>query len=241
MFGNMDESQLKGAIEAMLFVNDEPVSVVTLADMLETTPGAIELALEEMRQEFEAANRGIQLRELAGGWRLFTHPVYHDLIERYVVSWDTRRLSHAALETLAVIAYGQPMTRAGVANIRGVNSDSSINSLLEKGLLRELGVEDAPGNPVLYGTSRAFLERFGLRSVDELPPIEDFAPDDETRAFITERLSAVRTVDSADDAVAAAAASFELEESFDASSLAESFAAGLGAVEKIDFDELSFE
>ena len=109
-----------------------------------------------------------------------------------MLSWDTRKLSAAAMETLAVVAYAQPVTRAGVASVRGVNSDSSINSLVEKGLVREAGVADTPGNPVLYATTRAFLEKFGLRSTADLPPLDDFAPDDETRRLITERLSATR-------------------------------------------------
>ena len=109
-----------------------------------------------------------------------------------MLSWDTRKLSAAAMETLAIVAYTQPVTRAGVASVRGVNSDSSINSLVEKGLVREVGTEDAPGNPVLYGTTRGFLEKFGLHSPADLPDLADFAPDAETRRLITERLSATR-------------------------------------------------
>ena len=131
MFQGLQESQLAGAIEAMLFVTDEPVGVITLADMLEVDPAQVEAALVELRDKLAAEERGVQLREVAGGWRLFTHPVYHELIEKYVISWDTRRLSQAALETLAVVAYSQPVTRGQVAAVRGVNSDSSINSLVE--------------------------------------------------------------------------------------------------------------
>ena len=192
MFQGLSESQVKGAVEAMLFVTDEPVGALTLAKMLECDPALVENALSTLRDELAASDRGIQLREVAGGWRLFTHPVYHELIEQYVLSWDTRKLSGAAMETLAVVAYAQPVTRAGVASVRGVNSDSSINSLVEKGLVREAGVADTPGNPVLYATTRAFLEKFGLRSTADLPPLDDFAPDDETRRLITERLSATR-------------------------------------------------
>ena len=192
MFQGLQDNQLKGAIEAMLFVTDEPVGTIALADMLEVEPGQAERALVELRDQLEGENRGIQLREVAGGWRLYTHPAYHELIERYVLSWDTRKLSQAAMETLAIVAYLQPVTRSGVASVRGVNSDSSINSLVEKGLVREAGVADTPGNPVLYATTRAFLEKFGLRSTADLPPLDDFAPDDETRRLITERLSATR-------------------------------------------------
>ena len=164
--------------------------------MLEIDSAKVEAALVSLRDEFERENRGIQLREVAGGWRLFTHPAFHDLIERYVISWDTRKLSQAALETLAIVAYCQPITRAGVASVRGVSSDSSINSLVEKGLLREAGTADAPGNPMQYATTRVFLERFGLRSVDDLPDVVQFAPDEETRALIRERLSATSSASS---------------------------------------------
>lgn len=193
MFQGLQESQLAAAIEAMLFVTDEPVGVITLADMLEVDPAQVQTALVEIQQKLAHEERGVQLREVAGGWRLFTHPAFHELIEKYVISWDTRRLSQAALETLAVVAYSQPVTRAQVASVRGVNSDSSINSLVEKGLLREAGTADAPGNPVLYATTRAFLEKFGLRSVADLPDLDQFAPDDQARALIRERLSATRT------------------------------------------------
>ena len=191
MFEGLDQAQLSGAIEAMLFVTDEPVGVIELADMLEADPKLVEQALVDLREKLEREQRGIQLREVAGGWRLYTHPAYHDLVEKYVLSWDTRKLSQAAMETLAIVAYLQPCTRAGVASVRGVNSDSSINSLVEKGLIREAGQADAPGNPTLYATTRGFLEKFGLRSVRDLPDLDEFAPDDATRQLLRERLSAV--------------------------------------------------
>lgn len=190
MFEGFEQAQLSGAIEAMLFVTDEPVGVIELADMLEADPKLVEQALVDLREKLEREQRGIQLREVAGGWRLYTHPAYHDLVEKYVLSWDTRKLSQAAMETLAIVAYLQPCTRAGVASVRGVNSDSSINSLVEKGLIREAGQADAPGNPTLYATTRGFLEKFGLRSVSDLPDLDEFAPDDATRQLIRERLSA---------------------------------------------------
>lgn len=250
MFSGLQEEQLAGALEALLFVSDEPVSTITLADMLEVEPVVVETTLVDLRAQFEESNRGIQLREVAGGWRFFTHPVYHELIENYVLSWDTRRLSQAATETLAIIAYSQPITRAGIASIRGVSSDSSVNSLVEKGLVREAGTQDAPGNPLLYATTRTFLEKFGLRSVDELPDIESYAPDEETKAFIRDRLSATRG-----SAFEAEEASSEGEEVFEVpvddegiadqpltqNILAQALASSVGAVEKIDFDELKFE
>ena len=193
MFQGLQEAQVKGAVEAMLFVTDEPVGVIALADMLECDPALVERACHELRDDLAAREGGIQLREVAGGWRLFTHPAYHELIERYVLSWDTRKLSGAAMETLAIIAYTQPVTRAGIASVRGVSSDSAVNSLVEKGLVREAGTADTPGNPTLYATTRAFLEKFGLRSPADLPDLPEFAPDEETRRLITERLSATRS------------------------------------------------
>lgn len=287
MFQGLRENQLAGAVEALLFVTDEPVGTIALADMLQVDPAEVERTLVQLRERLEEENRGIQLREVAGGWRLYTHPVYHELIEKYVLSWDTRKLSQAALETLAVVAYSQPVTRAGVAAIRGVNSDSSVSSLVEKGLLREAGTADTPGNPTLYATTRVFLEKFGLRTVRDLPDLADFAPDEETRALIRERLSATRVEDGQDadgsqeEASPLASLSFEIEDddeglfslgaqvaggaafhvtgSTEASEpvndggetnapadgshdlLAGAFASALGAVEKIDFNKLTFE
>ena len=246
MFEGLQKDQLQGALEAMLFVTDEPVGTLTLAEMLECEPAEVEGALVGLRESLEARGSGIQLREVAGGWRLFTHPAYHELIERYVLSWDTRKLSQAAMETLAIVAYLQPVTRQGVASVRGVSADSSLNSLIEKGLVRESGVADAPGNPTLYATTRVFLEKFGLRSPKDLPDIAEFAPDLETRRLITERLSATRSdaVLTDGEALEAAEAAYEAAGELEADTqtlLADALASTLGTVEKIDFDSLVFE
>lgn len=245
-YAEVDQAWLMGAIESMLFVTDEPVGVLTFADMLQVDPARVQESLVCLQRELEQAERGIQLREVAGGWRLYTHPRYHELIERYVLSWDTRKLSQAALETLAVVAYCQPITRNGVASVRGVSSDSSINSLVEKGLLREAGTHDAPGNPVLYATTRTFLEKFGLRSVRDLPPLESFAPDEETRAFISERLNVVRPEDESysfggEEEVEDDPLQSETMQEAMQTMLSDALAAGVGAVDKINFDELVFD
>ena len=185
----LDSGSLKGLLEALLLVSDDAVSAPDLARACDAAPGEVASALAELAAEYADANRGFQLREVAGGWRLFTHPAYHDQVADYVMSWDTRRLSQAALETLAVIAYHQPVTREGVRAIRGVNSDGVIASLREKGLVREVGRASDRGQAQLWGTTRLFLEHFGLRSIRDLPPLEDFAPDEESRRFIRERLS----------------------------------------------------
>lgn len=180
---------VKGALEALLLVSTDPVPATDFARELGIAPSEAAEALAELSAEYADANRGFQLREVSGGWRLYTHPAYHDEVERYVRSWDTRKLSQAALETLAVIAYHQPVTREGVKAVRGVNSDGVIASLKEKRLIREVGHEADRGGAALFGTTSAFLEKFGLKSLRELPPLEDFAPDEEARQFIRERLS----------------------------------------------------
>lgn len=185
----LEPSSLKGALEALLLVSSDPVSASALAQALDVAPGEVASLLAELKVEYEEANRGFQLREVAGGWRLFTHPAFHDQVEAFVLSWDTQKLSQAALETLAVIAYHQPATREMVRGIRGVNSDGVISSLVDKGLVRELGRDAEHGQAILYGTTNAFLEKFGLRSVRDLPDLEQFAPDEQARQFIRERLS----------------------------------------------------
>lgn len=186
-----DNAEIVGALEALLFVSDEPVPASRLAKVLDAGVPEVERTLKTLAAEYAEENRGFQLREVAGGWRMYTHPAYHSYVEEYVLSWDTRRLSQAALEALAVIAYHQPVTRQGVNAIRGVNSEAVISSLIEKGLVREAGRDKNTGNAILYGTTRAFLERFGLKDLAELPPLEDFAPDPESQRAIRERLNAL--------------------------------------------------
>jgi segregation and condensation protein B len=196
---------LRGAIEALLFVSDEPVSASRIAKVLDAGESAVASELSVLADEYRSTDRGFQLREVAGGWRFYTHPAYHDQIERFVLSWDTRRLSQAALEALAVVAYHQPVTRTGINAVRGVNSEAVLASLIEKGLVREVGREKEAGNAILYGTTKAFLEKFGLKDITELPPLEEFAPDADTETAIRDRLSAIEgpsLPDSDDDDVA---------------------------------------
>ena len=180
---------IRGALEALLFVSDEPVSAVRLAKVIDASPADVDSALAELAQDYQETERGFQLREVAGGWRFYTHPGFHDVIETYVLSWDTRRLSQAALEALAVVAYHQPVSRNGINSVRGVNSEGVVASLVEKGLVREVGRDKNMGNAILYGTTRTFLEKFGLKDLSELPPIEEFAPDTATERAVRDRLS----------------------------------------------------
>ena len=254
MFDDLPEAQLEGAIEALLFISDEPVNVLTLCEMLEAQPVQVQDALTRISARMNANDGGIRLREVAGGWRLCTNPAYHELLEKYVLSWDTRRLTQAAWETLAIVAYGQPITRLGISSIRGVNSDSSVNTLMEKGLIRESGPADAPGYPMTYSTTKAFLERFGLKDTDDLPDIAQFAPDEDTATLLREGLSAHARFGLLDEEPPIAPMLPGLEELSDgegegAADLSRSMrdainaamAGSAGVVEKIDFSELDFE
>lgn len=234
MFEGLQPEQMHAALEALLFVTDEPVSAVELARMLDSDVHDVENALIELSTALEDDARGIQLREIAGGWRLYTHPVFHDLIEQYVLSWDTRRMSQAALEVLAIVAYGQPITRAQVSAIRGVTSDTPLNTLLDRGYVCEAGAADAPGNPMRYATTRLFLERYGLKSPADLPPLEEFAPDEKTAALIRERLGAPADV-------AEALMPDERDLPAPEQLAADAQARLLGVVDKIDFDSLTFD
>ncbi len=233
MFEGLEKDQLPSAIEALLFVSSEPVNTITLAEMLECDPACALAGLEALRERLDGAGAGIRLVEIAGGWRLYTHPDYDKLLEKYVLSWDTRKMSQAALEVLAIIAYGQPMTRAQIAAIRGVNSDSVVSTLVDRGLVREAGNSDAPGNPTLYATTTAFLEKFGLSSPKDLPELDDFAPDENTARLIRERLGATAAANETGDESAPTAVDDE-EAALEVPS-------PFGVVEKIDFDSLVFD
>ena len=195
----MADRVLRGTLEALLFVTDEPLPAARVAKLLEVPETDVISTFDEIAQEYARDERGFQLREVAGGWRLYTHPAFHPVIERMVLSWDARRLSQAALEALAVVAYHQPVTRQGVNAVRGVNSEAVISSLVEKGLVREVGRDKMQGNAVIYGTTRTFLEKFGLKDIGDLPPLEEFAPDAQTEASIRERLTAIEGPDAESD------------------------------------------
>jgi segregation and condensation protein B len=195
----MSDAVLRGTLEALLFVTDEPLPAPRVAKLLEVDEADVTATMQELSAEYARDERGFQLREVAGGWRLYSHPAFHPVIEKMVLSWDTRRLSQAALEALAVIAYHQPVTRQGVNAVRGVNSEAVLSSLEEKGLVREVGRDRAQGNAVLYATTRTFLEKFGMKDLDELPPLEEFAPDADTETAIRERLYAIEGPDAEDE------------------------------------------
>ncbi|MBY8874489.1 SMC-Scp complex subunit ScpB [Micromonospora sp. PLK6-60] len=173
----LDDAELRGALEAILLVVDEPVSELTLAQVLEQAPERIGPALAGIAAGYTAAGHGFELRRAAGGWRLYTRPEYASYVERFVLDGQSVRLTQAALETLAVIAYKQPVTRSRISAIRGVNCDGVIRTLVSRGLVEECGTE-ADSGAFLYRTTTMFLEKLGLDSVADLPPLAPFLPDD---------------------------------------------------------------
>ncbi|MFG3603107.1 SMC-Scp complex subunit ScpB [Micromonospora chersina] len=173
----LDDAELRGALEAILLVVDQPVSELTLAQVLEQSPERIGPMLDEIAAGYTAAGHGFELRRAAGGWRLYTRPEYATYVERFVLEGQSVRLTQAALETLAVIAYKQPVTRSRISAIRGVNCDGVIRTLVSRGLVEECGTE-ADSGAFLYRTTTMFLEKLGLNSVDDLPPLAPFLPDD---------------------------------------------------------------
>lgn len=168
---------LNAALEAILIVVDEPVDAITLAQVLERPTHEVEAALNALAAEYSGAGRGFDLREVAGGWRFYSRADCAPLVERFVRDGQQARLTQAALETLAVVAYRQPVSRARVAAVRGVNSDGVMRTLVARGLVEEAGT-DPESQAVLYRTSSYFLERLGLKSLDELPELAPFLPDD---------------------------------------------------------------
>jgi segregation and condensation protein B len=177
--GTHDGLPLRGTLEAVLLVADEPVPLARLAQGIGADPIAIEAELRALSAELAARGSGIALREIAGGWRFYTAPEYADAVAAYLVEGQSARLSQAALETLAVIAYRQPVSRARIAAVRGVNVDGVVRTLTMRGLIEEAGTEPASG-AVLYATTPLFLEKIGLTRLDELPPLAPLLPDIET-------------------------------------------------------------
>jgi segregation and condensation protein B len=168
---------MRASLEAILLVADEPVPVVVLAQVLERPRNEVTEQLKELAEEYKAGGRGFDLREIAGGWRFYTREDCAPLVERFVSDGQEVRLTQAALETLAVVAYRQPVSRARVSAVRGVNCDSVMRTLVLRGLVEETGT-DAETGAILYRTTAYFLERLGLASLDDLPDLAPFLPED---------------------------------------------------------------
>ncbi|MDH3261786.1 MAG: SMC-Scp complex subunit ScpB [Acidimicrobiia bacterium] len=166
----------RSILEAILFVAEQPVPVEELAEVLEIPVEIVEAELEALSTDLATRQSGITLRRIAGGWRCYSHPDAFPYLERFATTATASRLSNAALEVLAVVAYRQPVSRNQIAEIRGVDSDSAIRTLERRGLVEEAGRLPLPGTPTIYGTTALFLEKLGLQSMDDLPPLADHVP-----------------------------------------------------------------
>jgi|SRR6476661_6408996 len=168
------QAERAAVIEALIFVSDEPLSAKTIAAVLKEDKDAVSESLATLAQEFNARQSGLQLREVAGGWQFATRPEYHEHVRAFLKTRPSAKLTIASLETLAVIAYRQPITVPEILEIRGVQSPSSIKTLLDKKLIVAKGRKETVGRPMMYGTSKEFLLQFGLKDLSELPSVEDF-------------------------------------------------------------------
>jgi len=175
-----ERDELKYALEALLFASEKPLTAAQLRDAFTEKISAadIEKRLEALKKEYEEQGRGFCLIQIAGGYQTVSDPRYAEYLQRFYQSREKKRVSQAGLETLSIIAYRQPVTKAEIEFVRGVNVDGPLKTLLEKGLIRIAGRKEVPGRPILYGTSQDFLERFGLKSLEDLPPLSQFTEKD---------------------------------------------------------------
>ncbi len=164
------------AIESILFVAESPVPAPELSEVLEVSPHEVEQALTDLGERLAGGGSGLVLREAGSGWRLYTRPDLHPFLERFAASPSATKLSKAALEALAVVAYRQPVSRGQVSDIRGVDSEQALRTLERRGLIDIIGHAPGPGQASLFGTNDTFLEKMGLRSLDDLPPLADHVP-----------------------------------------------------------------
>lgn len=175
-------------IEALLLVAEEPLPTGVFGEVLERSRAEVDAWLRELKADYEREGRGFVLREVAGGWRLYTSPDCAPWLERFALRHARARLSGAALEVLAIVAYRGPVARAQINELRGVDSDGVVKTLVARGLIEDVDT-DRPGGPSLFSVSSSFLERLGLRSLDELPPLVDFMPDAEAVEAMETKLS----------------------------------------------------
>jgi segregation and condensation protein B len=184
------------AIEAIVMVADQPVDPHLLAQLLEVPPARIEELCGELADAYRQDDRGFELVRVAGGYRFQSHPDLAPYVERFVLEGQSSRMSAAALETLAIVAYKQPVSRAQVAAIRGVNADGVIRTLQARGFVKEVGRDPGPGQAVLYGTTNLLLERLGLDAISQLPPLAQFVPGPEIMDALERSLRADRPASS---------------------------------------------
>jgi segregation and condensation protein B len=182
------DDELRRAIEAVVLVAIEPVTPSLMAELFEEPAERVETAAQELTRRFEVEGRGFMLAKVAGGYRFQSHPDQAPFVERFANREVSHRLSTAALETLAIVAYRQPVSRSQIAALRGVNVDGVVRLLEQRGYIEPVGRAEGPGQPVLFGTTDLFLERLGLDSLTELPPIEDFLPGPDAVVELEDRL-----------------------------------------------------
>jgi segregation and condensation protein B len=169
--------EAKRALEAILFLADEPMNAGVLAQAVEMGRRDVDRLLEDLAASYDERGAGLTLQRVAGGWRMLTHPAAAPFVEQFILSARHSRLTRASLETLAIVAYKQPVTRYQVSGIRGVDSAGVLRSLADRGLITEVGRDEGPGRAVLFGTTEAFLERLGLASLSELPSLAPLLTD----------------------------------------------------------------
>jgi segregation and condensation protein B len=167
---------VRSALEAILFVAESPVTVGELSEVTEAPTADVEAALADLERDLRDRRGGVVLRAVAGGWRLYTAPAAQPYLERFAATDRATRLSGAALETLAVVAYKQPVSRGQIAEVRGVDSERALHTLERRGLVREIGTAPGPGQALLYGTTELFLEKLGVNSTQDLPPLANHIP-----------------------------------------------------------------
>ncbi len=184
--GQLERASELRAIEAVLMVALEPIQPHLLAELLEVSIDRVEELCVKLQEEYANAQAGFEIVKIAGGYRFQSHPDMAEFVEKFALEGQTGRLTNAAMETLAIVAYKQPISRAQISSVRGVNVDSTVAMLVQRGYIAEIGRDPGPGRAVLYGTTDLFLEKLGLGSVADLPPLADFVPGPE----VVERLEA---------------------------------------------------
>mgnify|MGYP002075276548 CR=1 FL=1 len=193
--------EARRALEAVIMVADQPIEASILAQLVERSPQQVEDLLAGLAASYEEDGRGFQLVRIAGGWRYQSHEDLSPYVERFVLSGQSARLSAAALETLAIVAYKQPISRAQVSAIRGVNVDGVMRTLQQRGYIAEVGKDPTPGNPSMFATTPLFLEKLGLNDVDELPSLGDFIPGADVVELLEQGLRAEADADPTPQAV----------------------------------------
>jgi len=170
----MEENNLKSAVEALIFVSEKPITLDQIKKVLEIDGIQIKKIIEELKSDLEASGRGMRIIEIAGGYQMIASPSFSPFLKKLFKNRTSEKLSRQALESLAIIAYKQPLTKAEIESLRNVNVDGVMKSLLDKNLIRICGRKKIPGRPFVFGTTREFLEHFGLRSLQDLPKMEEF-------------------------------------------------------------------